>query len=234
MVQYTEWRSISDGSIISSIPDSELSQLQNRYPISEGTGQTFEDIAGSENATANFSNWESGDWVGGYISRFNGEDDEADSGATLPGGEFGIAVTIDINESKEGVDETVISFGSSSGSSDTGRFIQFNDGDGLRFWGRDDDTSTAIVTDGTTAAGTYRVVAFNDPDNNEIGIAVNGSTPTRASNGSGMSADAGSHGIGYRVGSDRNFGGGISDIQLVASTPTNQQISDDYDSMPWS
>jgi len=47
MVQYTEWRSISDGSIISSIPDSAVVHV----PMDEGSGSTASDQLGDADMT---------------------------------------------------------------------------------------------------------------------------------------------------------------------------------------
>ena len=47
MTEFTTWRSLVDGAVISDIPDADL-----YYPIDEGSGDTLNDSIGSRNATS--------------------------------------------------------------------------------------------------------------------------------------------------------------------------------------
>ena len=77
MVQYTEWRSISDGSIISDIPDS----VVNQWPHDEGSGTTLNDNEGTVDGTISGATWTSdNDAVGGYYLYYDGTDDHTSLG----------------------------------------------------------------------------------------------------------------------------------------------------------
>ena len=85
MVQYTEWRSISDGSIISSIPDT---GVIHSWPFAEGSGATTKDTTGNADGDIlGDVSWVSGDWLEGFaLESPGGTGDRVDCG-TL--GDFG-------------------------------------------------------------------------------------------------------------------------------------------------
>ena len=75
MSAYSVWRSISDGSVISDIPDS----VSNRWPHNEGSGTTLGDSIGSINGSINGPSWVTGSGGEGsaYLD-YDGVDDETD------------------------------------------------------------------------------------------------------------------------------------------------------------
>ena len=78
MVQYTEWRSISDGSIISSIPDSGGTHQWN---YQEGDGLTISDQIGSLDISFTGGSWQTGEGVGEVYLKLDGSDDYGDLGS---------------------------------------------------------------------------------------------------------------------------------------------------------
>ena len=84
MVQYTEWRSISDGSIISDIPDS---GLVHEFLFDEGSGTSFADTAGNADGSLNGATWQSGAGAGDYYIDTDGGDDtpRTDSNISISG-----------------------------------------------------------------------------------------------------------------------------------------------------
>jgi len=73
MVQYTEWRSISDGSIISSIPDSVI----YHWPVDESSGSTITDSEQNKDMDLNSPSWGDDYGYGGHYLHFDGVDDLA-------------------------------------------------------------------------------------------------------------------------------------------------------------
>ena len=86
MVQYTEWRSISDGSIISDIPDSVVEYLDIYYPMDEADGTIVGDNLDTFGLDSTWSpeTWQvdSGLWEGAGLD-MNNEDDVWSSNSTV-------------------------------------------------------------------------------------------------------------------------------------------------------
>ena len=81
MVQYTEWRSISDGSIISDIPDSELTQTADHiWYHNEGQGTTLGDSVGNKDGVIDGSSWGSGQGTEDVYLDHDGANDFVDLG----------------------------------------------------------------------------------------------------------------------------------------------------------
>jgi hypothetical protein len=96
-----------DGSIVleyTAIPSSAV----HRWPVDEGSGQTWADAVGSADLSANFTNWVSGSqYQGGAAADLDGTDDHADTSSiisAMDGASFSFEIWINLdNHSGSGV-----------------------------------------------------------------------------------------------------------------------------------
>jgi len=217
------------------IPDSGLPQTEHRWVLDEGSGTTWRDAVGSADATANFENWVSGDWIGGYKSNLDGTDDKADTPITPPSGSMWLSATVDFDSTKSYFE--VLQGTNPAGGINAGeRIIQFTDSGDVEFLTAPVDgvryrPSTNITT------GRHRVVGYVDMSNNEVGIAVDGTIQdTVATSGEAFDQLVDNiHGIGYSRDGDLNYyNGGLDDVGVGSNAPSSTDIQNDYDSQPWS
>ena len=122
-------RSVGVGS---AIPDSELPQTQNRWVLDSGSGTSWRDAVGSSPASANFENWVSGNFLGGYKSVLDGTDDKADSGAAPPSGSRWLSATIDIGSQPSSF-QIVNGIVDTANSAAGDNFIQLEDSGEVRY-----------------------------------------------------------------------------------------------------
>ena len=233
MVQYTEWRSISDGSIISSIPDSVLKQ-----PWDEGEGTTVSDTSGNNDGTIDGANWvEDSEFEGGWKLNFDDEDKvDADNILTelQDDEEYLIAITID-------------------GDSDSGRhtFIEQSDA-GTRdiavgFLGgnintrSDHNTDSRRVTGGATTTLTRVAVYVNndadDDANDETRIYLNGERADDA-DGENEVSTGGDTGLAFGGRTDNSsdaFAGDADNPEIWHEPEDPDELAElDYDAQEWS
>jgi len=233
--QISERAYLTNGRAIggSAIPDSELPQTQHRWPLKTGSGTTWADTVGSEDATASFENWVQGNFIGDYKVELDGTDDKADTGAVMPAGSMWLSATVDIDSIPSS--RQYIQSARDDGSAG-GRILQFNNNDNYRF-GVYNDSGNFFGVETPISTGLERLVGYLDTSESEIAIAVNGTVQTTASVSGSFSTQlsSGFHGLGYdRTTSSEYMAEGLDDCGIGAASPSSSEIQNDYDSMPWS
>ena len=184
MSAYSVWRSISDGSVISDIPDSEADQkLLHRWVLDDVNG-TVEDSVGTADGANNGVTSVSGDYAGRSAGDGDGVDDHIETttwgsfGSDMPNG-FAIAFSVDSLSSasnflgvrNSGSDETALWASSAA----TGGVNPPEDVPSLIVRSQDNSSARGEVWGATdlTVDGAYRVVLNapgTDPSNWEVWV----------------------------------------------------------------
>ena len=228
MVQYTEWRSISDGSIISSIPDTSMFQdtiyqWWAEAGIDVGDGEeagTWEDqlsqIVSSSEGSPTFRE----DQDGFPAVEFDGSNDghNWDSDSQLPTGNdpFSVAVMFQVNDNND--DSTMVSWGEANEGD--GFYFEVDNG-GLRahIWGQPSIDGGSVTENQIHTAG----VSF---DGSEFTIYLDGSEVGSGSVSASIADD--NHAIGWtRFDSRLYFNGYIYEV-LPSGTDEDEQAFSDY------
>ena len=213
------------------IPES----VVNRWPIDEGSGQTAADSVGNDDLSFNFEQWQSGDWIGGWAKDFDGTDDRGDAATTAPDGDVALYITISFDSDIDSR-SYLIGFGDLTGSANDAIGIEFSGTTNeLRFAVRDGGGNFENTTHTLPTTGTYRIVGWFDDSENQIRLAVDGDQKSSAEVSDSDFSGLGTFSVGYERGPDRSFYGQILDEPMVADTsPSTEELEDDYDRQPWS
>ena len=236
MTEFTTWRSLVDGEEISAIPDAQLPQLQSSWPLSEGSGQTWVDVEGSDDANANFDSWVSGDYVGDFAVNPDGSSDDAGSDSVAPSGNIWLSAAIDIDATPSNRAHLHGYFEAGAGADGT-RFFRLEDDGTCQFVVRGSDEDQNIVSTPSLSEGNHAFVGYVDTDNDEIAISHNGSVVDTL-DVSGISFETtlpeGEHHILSRDSLDSYFGDLLETFGVGAAVPSSEQLSDHYQAFPWS
>ena len=233
MVQYTEWRSISDGSIISSIPDAAVSQ----FKIDEGSDLTLNNAFDEQpDATINGASWESvADLVGGWGLNFDGGDnvdidngfDFVDENANLS---FCVTVDIDSIPTDESLwhntDGSNYAIGVGFGQDGDNITVRFNDSGG--------NPRGDIGTTDIPSSGKIRVGVRLDVENFDGQFAINGDLKPKEDKSGRATINAAPNMLGAQDESSFNYNEILDNPIWYDSELTESEFQKDYNAQPWS
>ena len=241
MVQYTEWRSISDGSIISDIPDGAIHQWQ----LSEGSGNTASDAVGENDGDIQGPDWVSNSWFEGFALDGDGSTDIVQCGVldglteSVISGEFAIVFTVQTTQSdgylggmESGATAATIQIGNEAGSPPSGS---------LAPWVNDDNGDFLIQYSNTTIddGDKYRCVCNmhgTDATAWEIWInAVDDGVSTELNQSPSNYSDGTNEFGWFDRGDQSSAVDCILDNMIIFDRHlTESEIENDYETQPWS
>jgi len=233
MVDFTggTWRSLIDGSEVSAIPDTRLSQ----YQMDEGSETLLNNLVdGQPNATIDGADWvENSNRVGGFWLDFDGDDDGVVVDSLFDfvnsDSQYSFAITVDTSNETDGV------IWGAGIDGDYGISTGFDSGDLVaRLFA---DGGSTDIEQGANISDEPNLVRFGvevDPINDNLDIYINGELKNDASGDPGTGASD-FNSLGFRASDNDNH------VDVLLDNPTwddgligQSGYQDDYDAQPWS
>jgi hypothetical protein len=211
----------------SAIPDSVVNswKLANDYTDSVGS-----DDGSPEGSPTFVSN---PDAIGDYELDLDGSDDAVNTPNTTPSGSMTMLITVDFSLSISVNQRLMNSDNGSSGQRNLGFTEQGTNT--IESTAANDSGSFFNITYQLSSTGRYRLGFVLDTSASELRVASQGSVQSTTPISGSFTNTASDFALGYKRRTGSEYFGGIIDGAIVADDAyTAQQLTDDYNSQPWS